>query len=79
METSRSGSFGPESFSAVVEPASGDGDGPGPFKRTLYGALLKGLDTWVFNIWFLDRSEIVDFGGLGGPGGRETASKRWGA
>ena len=35
--------------------------------------------TWVFNTWFLGRPEIVDFWGLGGPGGPKNHSKRWGA
>ncbi len=37
------------------------------------------LHTWVFNIWFWGRPEIVDVWGLGGPGGQTNPSKRWGA
>ncbi len=48
--------------------------------RTPWG--LPGLQTppyaWVFNTWFLSRPEVVDFGGLGGPGGLQNHSKRWG-
>ena len=33
----------------------------------------------VFNAWFLGRPEIVDFGGLGGPGSPKNHSRRWGA
>ncbi len=29
------------------------------------------------NTWFLGRPEIVDFWGLGGPGGTKNHSKRW--
>jgi hypothetical protein len=32
-----------------------------------------------FYIWFLGRPEIVEFWGLGGPGGPRNHSRRWGA
>ncbi len=31
--------------------------------------------TWVFNTWFLGPPEIVDFGGLGDPGGPKNIPK----
>ena len=34
---------------------------------------------WVFNIWFFDRQEIVDFVDLGGPGRPGNLPKGWGA
>jgi len=34
---------------------------------------------WVFNTCFFDRPEIVDFGGLGGPGRPGNLPKGWGA
>ena len=38
------------------------------------------LYTWVFHIWFFDRPEIADFGGVwAAPGGRETLQKGGGA
>ncbi len=37
------------------------------------------MHTSVFNTWFLGRPEIVDFWGLGGPGGPNNHSRRWGA
>ncbi len=33
---------------------------------------------WDFNAWFLGGPEIVDFGGLGGPGGPKNHSRRLG-
>ncbi len=34
--------------------------------------------SWGFYVGFLGRTEIVGFWGLGGPGGPQTPSKRWG-
>jgi hypothetical protein len=39
----------------------------------------SGGSTLVSNIRFLGRPDIADFGGLGGPGGPENHSRRWGA
>ncbi len=35
--------------------------------------------TWVFHTWLLGRTETVDVGGLGGPGGpQKSCQKVWG-
>jgi hypothetical protein len=35
------------------------------------------LYTWVLKTWFLGRPDMVDFGGLGGPGGPQIHPRRW--